>query len=270
MNVKLAIGISKKINNIEEIPSIYNYYFDKLQDYSFINGSALMFEEEKNTSTPVFVNYPMVQIKKIVDGLKNGDIKIVQDELNLMTKFVSSNCMNMSNIKKIYFEIVTYCKLVDIDKSFQENQIGSDSADIFMRINQVDTLNELNRWMIETILNMIDTSTAYVTNTDNKVIQNALKYIMNNYMKDITLSSVATYIHIHPVYFGRLLKKEVGENFCELVMRLRIQSAKNLLKQTNYKTYEIAEKVGFNDSRYFGQVFKKATSLTPKEFRDKN
>ena len=70
-------------------------------------------------------------------------------------------------------------------------------------------------------------------------------------------------------YLGKIFKKETGENFTQYVMRNRIETARQLLKdRPDYRTFEIAERSGFGDNpQYFSQVFKKYTGLTPSEYR---
>lgn len=51
---------------------------------------------------------------------------------------------------------------------------------------------------------------------------------------------------------------------------MRMEAAKELMIQTNLKSYEIAEKVGFTDSHYFGIAFKKYSGMTPTEFIKSN
>lgn len=101
-----------------------------------------------------------------------------------------------------------------------------------------------------------------------KSIVDALEYINKNYNGDISLTKVAEHIHVHPVYLGRLLRKELKESFSDILLRVRIENAKKLLRDINIKAYEIAYSVGINDPHYFSQVFKKYTGLTPTEYRE--
>lgn len=68
-------------------------------------------------------------------------------------------------------------------------------------------------------------------------------------------------------YLGALYKKERGESFNSELASKRIDQAKQLLITTNKKVYDIATEVGFSDSKYFAVTFRKATELTPSEFR---
>ena len=74
------------------------------------------------------------------------------------------------------------------------------------------------------------------------------------------------YLSISPSYFSAVFKKETGETFVEVLTKKRMEVAKNLLKYTSLRNYEIAERVGFSDSHYFSQTFKKFVGKTPKEY----
>ena len=66
--------------------------------------------------------------------------------------------------------------------------------------------------------------------------------------------------------FSTIFKDETGETFTEVLIRTRMEKAKELLENTTLKNYEIAEKVGFSDPHYFGISFKKMTGCTPTEY----
>lgn len=60
----------------------------------------------------------------------------------------------------------------------------------------------------------------------------------------------------------------VGENFTEYLNMIRVNKAKELLKTTDKKIYQIADQVGFNDSYYFSSWFKKIVGVTPTTYRE--
>jgi two-component system response regulator YesN len=101
----------------------------------------------------------------------------------------------------------------------------------------------------------------------NSIIEQALKLIHQKYSEDMKLQALADDLSIHPVWLSQLFKKEVGVNFLDYVTDMRIQKAKELLRQTNIKIYEVAGSVGYQDIHHFGRLFKKKTGVTPKAFR---
>ena len=69
-------------------------------------------------------------------------------------------------------------------------------------------------------------------------------------------------------YFSKLFKETTGINFSDFVQKLRIDGACNLLKTTDMNVTDIAYEVGFNDIKFFYEVFKKITSKTPGQYRN--
>ncbi len=102
----------------------------------------------------------------------------------------------------------------------------------------------------------------------NRIVQKVLDYIDRYYMHDITLISASEHVFMNHFYLSRLIKKETGENFLEILTRTRLRKACEMLGDVNMKAYEVAGKVGIRDSGYFSQVFKKYFGMTPSEYRE--
>lgn len=105
---------------------------------------------------------------------------------------------------------------------------------------------------------------------DDSVINIILEYIQENYMNEITLQSVSEYMHYSPSYLSKLIKKETTYNFTKILCLARMTKAAELLTGTNLKIYEICERIGMGDHRYFGQLFAKTFGQTPLEYRRMN
>ena len=96
----------------------------------------------------------------------------------------------------------------------------------------------------------------------------ACEYIDKNYQEDINLNKISNYVSLSKNYFCNIFKKETGMTIWDYLIRIRMEEAKKMLLETEQKTYEISERVGYDDPSYFGRLFKKYTGFTPIEFRD--
>ena len=81
-------------------------------------------------------------------------------------------------------------------------------------------------------------------------------------------SEQAAIMYILVPIISRLFKKVIGKNFVEYPNEIRIEKAKELLKDVQYKAYEVADMVGIQNSHYFSKIFKKYTGMSPKEYRE--
>lgn len=101
----------------------------------------------------------------------------------------------------------------------------------------------------------------------SKLVKDLLVYIGEHFKENISLKEIADILYVNPSYLGYIFKKEYGISFLEHVNRLKAGYGKKLLKTTNLKIYEIAEKVGFSNTRYFVEIFKKYEGIIPSYFR---
>ncbi len=70
-------------------------------------------------------------------------------------------------------------------------------------------------------------------------------------------------INISGPYLRHKFKEELQMTILEYITNIRLEKAKDLLKSGAYKVYEVAEMVGYGNSQYFSQVFKKNTGISP-------
>ena len=87
------------------------------------------------------------------------------------------------------------------------------------------------------------------------------------YSKGITLEEISDKLNVTPEYLGTQFKKEVGESFSIYIKKYRINKAKKLLLSTNLRLYQISERVGYNDPKYFSKLFKESTNYLPLEYK---
>ena len=99
------------------------------------------------------------------------------------------------------------------------------------------------------------------------MIRSALEYINSHFNENISLSQVAGKIFISKNYLCDLFKKELNVTFIDYVTDLRVEKAKELLRSSGMKMYEISEAVGYNDYAYFSQIFKRHTGTTLSDYR---
>lgn len=88
-----------------------------------------------------------------------------------------------------------------------------------------------------------------------------------HYSEALSLERLAQQFYLSPSYLSRIFKRDTGVNLSTYLQNARIDAAKTLLRTTDLKSYEVAERVGITDPVYFSRIFKKVTGLKPKDYR---
>lgn len=104
----------------------------------------------------------------------------------------------------------------------------------------------------------------------SKRVRDALSFLYDNFSRDISVSDVARAIDISESSLGKAFKSEMGVSVLDYLTDIRVATSKKLLKNSNLRVYEIADKVGYKTGQYFSQVFLRTTGMHPLEYRERS
>jgi two-component system response regulator YesN len=155
------------------------------------------------------------------------------------------------------------------------HQLGGNVDQVIPEINYVETLlmniktlDQLRAEARRVFTSALDFRDSQAQNQYEAMLDQARNYIECHFHEpDLSLNDVATQVNLSPSHFSAVFSRETGETFKEYLTKLRLEKAKELLRMTSLKSFEISVQIGFNDPHYFSYVFKKHTGQSPKTFR---
>ncbi len=113
---------------------------------------------------------------------------------------------------------------------------------------------------------LLDSADGY--DKTNLLMGKVKKYLQHNYMAcDISLDSVSAMLNLSASYFSALFKRTFQVNFLDYLTELRMEAAKDLLRDPLRSTAEVAGMVGYESANYFTRAFKKKVGMTPTDYR---
>jgi two-component system response regulator YesN len=109
----------------------------------------------------------------------------------------------------------------------------------------------------------------YGENSASTAVHLIKQYIAEHMNEDLSLAKLAEKVYFNPSYLSRLFKQNTGINLLSYINEVRLERAKELLKNNDLKIYEIAIAVGYESASYFTQFFKRTLKISPQEYREK-
>lgn len=99
------------------------------------------------------------------------------------------------------------------------------------------------------------------------VVDLVLEYAFSGHTGNISMAEAASQVGMSEPTFSRYFKRATGQNFSELIRKLRVAHAKRLLRETDLPIAAVCFEVGFNNLSNFNRQFLRETRATPRQFR---
>ncbi|MEN8907046.1 MAG: response regulator [Clostridiales bacterium] len=257
--IKIGIGnyyrrlYSMKNSYEESVKAIKNI---KENDISHIRD--ILFEKKYNRLNLISIE------KKIIENIQVGNVDETIDIYDEIFVRMKEHSLNFENIKMEVLELMVLFKRLAMDYNIyflsNDNYINE--------ILSISNLEDLKLWFREKMGTIAHEFKKLKENNLSAIIKKSLKYIDENYNKDISLEEISKYLSISPHYFSKLFKDETAHNFVEYVTSLKMKQAKILLEEGNLSVKEICFNIGYKDPNYFSRIFKKILGLSPSEYKE--
>lgn len=129
-------------------------------------------------------------------------------------------------------------------------------------------VGELEYWakgMLDRLQGEMNTE---LSESRHSLVAQIQQFVQGHLSEDVSLQAIANHVYLHPTHVSKVFKRETGENLSDYLLRLRMEKAVFLLKESRHKIYEVASLSGYKNPTYFIKVFKEHFGVTPQEFRD--
>lgn len=261
-----AFDYMPKPVNETELIVLLNRAREYLDQYNIEKERVKQLEQYINDKNEGHI--PALNIDKIIELMKTRDQNVIDcvgymvDQLGEYYKADFNSFEN--SLQESLRELV---KILKHYYPFLEMYIGNSQLQIYRFNTEQDfvSVKELFMGKVNEILSLLEVLRCCVL--ENEMIGQVCRCIIEHVEDDISLTIVADQLFMNKTYLSEIFKQKVGISFTEYVTSVKMERAKIILLQSNLKSFEIAEKLGFKDCEYFSKVFKKYTGMTPTDFR---
>lgn len=259
---RLGIGAIHDIYNLSESynEAMRSLAYNSSDSVVHVNDLPILCNYEKDY--PIDVENLLFQ--SVEAGNQNRSVYYAKSFFQWMTENHSQNVMDI--------------KLKVLEFVLRAEQIGFESGGMLyrftLRSEYLDTImgmrsyEQLYDWFETKISEVCRNILTKKEESTVDIVKKAQLYIGQNYAKELVLDEISKELQISPYYFSKLFKKRTGSNFIEYVTSVRIEKAKELLRNSDKSMKEICREVGYSDANYFSRTFKKNVGVSPTEYKE--
>ena len=257
-----CIGNPCKITELYQRKKI----LERLFDYNINNFGKVFYENEVESS--IDNNLQILDIEQLMNMVEQKNksqilhyLKRVFDELAVCKKL---NVHTLYLMKQEIIQVV-YTDLMKL--GIQATKLFYDEFSIKVEERALESTVDMVRW----VNYLLEKTFAYEEEVaqNTSLIDKINEYIHNHYAENIGRSKIAGEFFLTPEYLAKLYKRKTGVNLKDYINEYRIKKAKEYLISTNLTISDVAEAVGFDNFSYFSTLFKKITSITPKDYKNR-
>jgi two-component system response regulator YesN len=228
-------------------------------------GQAVMHFEDITPSNSVPDTYPTQKEAIFANRMLTGNIKGALEAFkDIYLWLISNYSEDMDNIKS---KLIDLLFVIEKALPYKVSSFSKSKQSYILSILKTNSKEVLENQFIHVISQLSDEIQAQIKSEIDGIIPRVLKYLDNNYYKEITLADAAKSVNISYHYFSKIFKEEAGKNFSDYLTDLRIEKSMSFLENHSISIKEVCHKIGYNDPNYYCKIFKKVTGMTPTEYR---
>lgn len=259
LGMKIRFGCDDRTSSAPELPAAFSRCMEKLN---------LFFYDVPDLFTAVHEPFPYEGLmKQLVSAVCACDFIGFSGFLSQLFSTLCRDRPDLEETRSLLTSILyramaqnNHLIAVVVQYKFTEH-------DLLPCIEEATSAMELRRRMMESFHLYMEALREKTVNRDSYNVSKVKQLLEEEYMKDISLTEISDRLGIHPNYLSTLFKTETGTTYSQYLRALRVKKAADLMRTTNLKVYEIAERVGYSDTASFYRVFKEELGVSPARYK---
>ena len=178
---------------------------------------------------------------------------------------LKETCTKVMDMMDNFMELYVYVGISKVHGHIEELPDAYDEAQAALNHSWYEKSEKLNFYSDDMRNEAMPTVSC---DSKQSLVKESLEYIDKHYQEQMSVSDISRELGTSTSYLSRIFKESTGETIIRTINNKRIEKAKVYLAETDYKVYEIADILGFENVTYFSRFFKKHTGMSPKEYKE--
>ncbi|MCE5313904.1 MAG: helix-turn-helix domain-containing protein [Armatimonadota bacterium] len=210
----------------------------------------------------------LVEEPALIAAIKRGDRPAAREIINrVLVGIYFFGRERPTLLKSFILELVVNMSRSAVEAGGDPTELLGANYSSVVDLSRIDSEEELCAWLVSMLERMMDAIKSNKQYPSTVLLGAALKYMEDHLHEEISRDDVANVACLSPSHFSRVVKQSFGHSFTDLLSRMRVDKARELLTRTEKSLIQICLDCGFSDQSYFTKVFQKYVGKTPGEYR---
>lgn len=204
----------------------------------------------------------------LLAAIRSGDRRAAREILNRLLITVHYHARDrLDLVKSLFLELVVTMSRTAVEAGGNPEEFLGMNYRSMAAVSDLGSEEELASWLRQMLEGIMDAIERHRRKDPGFLLFEALQFMREHCCENLSRDDVARAVHISPSHFSHLIRRESGATFTELLNRMRVDRAAELLAHTDKPLAAIALECGFRDQSYFTKVFKRYRHTTPLRYR---
>lgn len=267
-HLEITVGLGELVDCLEAVPQSYESAVAAIKQ-RIVDGTGRVIEKPCHTGkinissliNPECTKRLGTLVELLDRDAVNDFIRKLKTDVEAFVPLIGQDVFSLVTD---FFRLFLYQLLSKGYKVSDEKELFAEFSQKADQCSSIKMLFEYLEASVDSILrDLINDKIQSVV----RPIRQAKQYIQENYMKPITLDEVSSLVGFNATYFSTIFKKETNSSFVEYLTQVRMEAAKELLRETRLSVAEICERVGYSDLKHFTKKFISIAGVKPSEYR---
>ena len=271
LNIKVSIGISRPFTELSQVHKAYMEAVDALKHKLMFGSEAIIDIDDIQRRQAIQTGISWKLEDELLCAVKLSDREKAD---KLLTSLIDEIFRN--NPSYIEFQASLGMLMMDLIRIAQSlgmtaKELFGKEEYLFEKFIEFRTQGEVEKWFRQSLINPImQLQDERRRSQQQKISDEIIKMIHEQHDKDLSLELCAERLNYNPKHVSRVFKQETGISFSDYLAQYRLEVAKKLLKETDMKISDIAEKLQYQNAQNFIRYFRKIEGITPGQYRGNN
>ena len=267
-DVSLTISLSQTCGSIGEIANLYQQCLYQMKHkYLLGKGKIILPTDVPSTRSAPDLDFNAIlqEVRFLLNSGACMEINIFVDRLFKNIPLGAGE----PYLKNLCFYLVICVQTVLNENNETFNGVFNSEIQIWEKLISFEAIDDAIAWIVQIMTSSNQYLASKSSTSNGQIVERVKKYIECNYVKNMSLEEMATDLFYSANYINRIFKQVTGETIFNYASAFRIKKAKEMLLDPKIKLSGVSDAMGYSNPAYFSFIFKKATGLTPKEYRER-